>query len=299
MKKFFVYVKRQEKLLKITLSIFILGFIVLMLYVHFDYEKNWVWYNDSEIIVLLKHAIIYWLIATVIIMGEIYYPILKAKWQKHREKVSRNSMNGVNSKNVFFTTRWLDSPMNSILVACCYIWIIENIGRILYNCVLLSNGVYEGIDMYYIGVGIAMCVIIVGIIKGKGAAYVCFIILEIINGCVLSNVERGSTGIIISCILCAIMSLLLLLKNKKGQTGYNVMFNEENLCRERTDNSKTINVLREDRTCDLIYSEGKEKCVNESSCVDENDTPNSYCRVCGKLIEDDSIYCVHCGNKLN
>ena len=165
-----------------------------------------------------------------------------------------------------------------------------------------SYGYYDGMLIYDAIVGIGMCIIIWGIMKGKSIAFVLFICLELVNGCVRTGVDRNGVHILVSFLLCGIMALLLLLKNKEGKNGYDIMFNKE-----RTEQEKALIVSK--------ASMPKEVATNQDNSKLKTDKPQGYsdtgsvnvneikdiplcCDNCGKSIDTDALYCNHCGKKL-
>ena len=298
MKKIYLYAKRQKKLIARTLAILAVGFVALMFYTHFDYENNFWMYHDTEIIRMLKSTAIYVLIGAVLIITELYYPNLKTKWKQYKERKRNHSVQG----------RWYESPMNSFFVTLCWIWLINNAGKVITTLWMAS--LYSGYDvglMLNALMGIGMCIILWGIIKGNGKAFGFFIFLQLLNGTIRSEIERDGTHILISVLLCGIMSLLLLLKNRDGKNGYEVLYGDkiqemsnnstpynkhiEEVHTQSSNNSMSpicLNDEQYDKECHILVAKNKEK-----------DVKPLYCDCCGKLIDNDSVYCTYCGKKIN
>lgn len=295
MKKICLYAKRQKKLIAITLAILSIGFVILMLYVHFDYEKNFWMYRDSEVIGMLKTTGIYAFICAVIIVTELYFPNLKARWKQYR----------IRKRNHSVQSRWYESPMNSIFVVLCWIWLINNVGKVLVTLWMigLSNDC-DGVLIYDAIVGCVMCVILWGIMKGRGTAFILFVSIELINGCVRAEMEREGVHLLVSFLLCGIMALLLLLKNKEGKNGYDIMFNKEKNGQEKSSIASETSmpnegVINQD-VSNSMAAKPQDQSQLESVNIDINQQPtvSMYCDNCGKAIDADSIYCDHCGKKL-
>ena len=292
MKQIYLYTKRRKKLITKTLTILSIGFVVLMFYVHFDYEKNFWMYHDSEVIKMSKIAAIYVFIGAVIIITELYCPNLKEKWEQYKERKRNHSVQG----------KWYKSPMNSLFVVLCWIWLVNNAVNALITLWMTSlNDDYDRMLIYNVIVGIVMCLILWGIMKGSGIAFTLFICLEIVNGCVRTESERDVVHILVSLLLCGIMALLLLLKNKDGKNGYDIMFNKERPEQEKVLIDSKISVPKEvtanqenlNSMTDKPHGYSKMGNVN----VDKNNV-SRYCDNCGKIIDVDSLYCANCGKKL-
>lgn len=309
MGKYTEYIK-EHKIILLSVSLFLillLGYIGLLLYKHWDYEKyGWLYdlYDENEKAIIIRASINYWIIAAVIVACVAFITYVgKSIYDRQQEYRLRSLYSSkANSENSLRDER-KEPSFNKLTTVCFYIWIIRNLIRVIIQFGYIINGIDTGIHVYNVIVGVLICVLLYKMLRGNKMGLFLFYLFEVINGLVISQIENDSSSLLFSFFASIIVSILLLFKNKSGQTGYDIMFNKESgkekslvVSHPFTSKDSTINQDFSKSMTD--EPQGLSKKENINSDGNHIHTVPMYCNNCGKNIDADSLYCSYCGKQL-
>lgn len=296
---------KEHKIFLLSVSLlFILfsGYLGLLLYKHLDYDKYWYLYDEDEKAVILRVSINYWVIIAIIVIFVSFVSYVVKKiidWQQEYRLRSIYSSHE-NAMNTIINER--ERPvMNTFTKVCFYIWIFKNLIRVIIQFGYIINGIDIGIHVYNIIVGILFCILLNQMARGSKKSLFLFYTLEMMNGLIISQIEKDYSSILFSLFASIIVSLLLLLKNKRGQTGFDVMFKKRIPVLEENVTISTPSVFKEDisnqETSKSRENQSWDYSETEMISVDEIQK-DIFCENCGKPVDEDSLYCAHCGKQL-
>ncbi len=295
MGNFFEDEKAYKKILLTILFFLFIGYIGLLLYTHSDYEENGFWYDLSEQTIIIRKSILYWVIGAGI--SAVILVIMKRIIDRQQEYRLRSKNV---AKEIGADEKKGSSPMNQFVVMCFSFWIIINLCRVGYQFVYIINSIDTGIHLYNIIVGLLCCILLYKISRGHKMSFFLFYVFEITNGVVISDIEKDYSGLLFSFFASVIVSVLLLFKNKSGQTGYDVLFKDKSSEHEYNIATPLVSKETNQYGSILATNESGDISMMENASIGEvqKNTDSLYCKSCGKLIDGDSLYCNHCGTKI-
>lgn len=270
-------------MLFITFLFLLLGYWKLIIDKRSEYETLDLYYEWKGVTIfeyILQPSITYWLIGFVILGIEMLIP---RAWNK------------------FSSIKNDKPPMNQFVTMCFSFWIIINLCRVIYQFVYIINGIDTWTHLYNIVVGILCCILLYKILRRHKLSLFLFYVFEITNGVVISDIEKDYSSLLFSLFACIIVSVLLLFKNKDGQSGYAILSNDK-----RSEQELLIKkTLAPKDTNSNLY--GSKAMTNESQYISmieitnidneaQKHTDSLFCKSCGKPIDNDSRYCNHCGS---
>lgn len=304
MGKYTEFIKEHKIILLSVFLLFIilLGYLGLLLYKHLDYEEySYLYdlYDEDEKSIIIRASINYWIIAAIIV---IFVAFVWKKIYDRQQEYRLRSLYSPKKNNENTLNNEIDRPsLNKFTTVCFYIWIFRNLIRVIIQFGYIFNGIDIGIHAYNIIVGILFCILLDQMAKGNKTSLFLFYSLEMINGLIISQIEKDYSSLLFSLFASIFVSLLLLFKNKSGQTGFDVMFRKRIPVHE-----KNVPVLTPPMSGDEISNQDMsnsqkkqplEYFKTEKINVEKSQN-NISCENCGKSIDSDSLYCAHCGAKI-
>lgn len=148
------------------------------------------WEGVTEFEFILRPSITYWLIGFIILGIEWLFP---RAWNKFSSMEIWNKSSSIEIKN--------NKPsMNQFVIIFFILWIIRNLCRIVIQVGYVINGIDIWTHLYNSVVGILCCILLYKILRGNKMSLLFFYAFEMINGLVISDIEKDYSSLLFSLL---------------------------------------------------------------------------------------------------